>query len=336
MILNVMKKTKDTLGNKTALFGLVTGPLTLASHLRGTKLFIDMFRDTAYTDELIKYCTEVARTMSAYFIEGGMDLIAVVDPVISQISPRHMEKHFLAPFQSLFQFIGTKGVLSSMFVCGDATKNLELLCKSNPDSLFVDENIDMVPAKKITDQYNVLLGGNIPLTTTLLHGTQQDSMQYVIGLLDSLDHDNLAIAPGCDVPYDCPPENFIGVQQAIHEPESVRQLLKNYEASTDEIQVDLPNYDALEYALIEVYTIDSLSCAACGYMKSAAMDMYKHFSEKKIKVVEHKSTEKETFYRLKKLGIKHLPSILINGKLAFESIIPNQEELKKTIQNSLK
>ncbi len=41
-------------------------------------------------------------------------------------------------------------------------------------------------AKQITDRYNITIEGNIPLTTRMLFGTQQDNMKYILDLVDSL------------------------------------------------------------------------------------------------------------------------------------------------------
>ncbi len=231
LILDVMRRMKQIVGEKTALFGLVTGPFTLASHLRGTDIFLDSIDHPDFLTELLTYTQQVALRMSDYYIEAGMDVIAVVDPLISQISPRHF-RHFMSePFRAVFDYLRSKNVFSSFFVCGDATKNIEVMCQTNPDSIFIDENIDMVAAKQITDRYNVTLGGNIPLTTCMLLGTQQDNMAYVLDLLDKLDHRNLVIAPGCDMPYDVPIENVIGVMRAVRETEHTRQILKNYQST---------------------------------------------------------------------------------------------------------
>ena len=167
--------------------------------------------------------------MAEYYVQAGMDVIAVVDPLISQISPNHFEEFMAKPFTQLFDKIRELGAKSSFFVCGDATRNIEVMCKSNPDSISVDENVNLLEAKKITDKYNIVIGGNIPLTTIMLHGTQQDNMKYVIDLLDNMDNkDNFVLAPGCDMPYDCPIENAIGVAQSVLETEKVREMVKNY------------------------------------------------------------------------------------------------------------
>ncbi len=51
---------KIAVGDHTALYGLVTGPFTLASHLRGTDIFLDTVDDPDFLRDLVFYCTEVA------------------------------------------------------------------------------------------------------------------------------------------------------------------------------------------------------------------------------------------------------------------------------------
>lgn len=335
IILDVMKFMKETIGEDTALFGLVCGPLTLASHLRGTDFFMDMIEDPEYTIGLLKYTSSVVKRVCNFYLEAGMDVIGIVDPLVSQISPRHFKKLLLADYKDIFSYIKSCGAYSSFFVCGDATRNIRPMCETKPDAIFVDENIDMVAAKEITDEYDIILGGNIPLTTTMLYGSQQDNMKYVVDLLDKLSYKNLVIAPGCDMPYDIPLENTVAVQQAVREPVEVRKILENYTKVDSLPEVDLPDYENLGKPLIEVFTIDSATCAACTYMYGAAADAKSHYG-KNIDIAEYKSTELEGIARARKLGIKNLPCILINGKLKFSSIIPNREELFEEIEAVIK
>ncbi|MFN2145863.1 MAG: uroporphyrinogen decarboxylase family protein, partial [Anaerolineales bacterium] len=228
VILEAMRRMKTALGETTALYGLVTGPFTLASHLRGTDIFLDGIDHPDYLSSLLAYTTGIVCQVSDLYQEAGMDVIAVVDPLVSQVSPRHFARFLSEPFSRVFDHLSSREVLSSFFVCGDATKNIEGMCQTGPDSISVDENIMMADAKVITDRYNITLGGNIPLTTRLLLGNQQDNMQYVLELLDTLGHTNLVISPGCDMPFDTPPGNVVGVFQAVRDPESTRLALANY------------------------------------------------------------------------------------------------------------
>ncbi len=331
MVLSAMRRMKEAVGETTALYGLICGPFTLASHLRGNDIFMDMFDDEDYVKELLAYCTECGKRMSDMFLDAGMDVIAVVDPLVSQISSEHFEEFLSEPFTDLFAHIRKKGAFSSFFVCGNATRNIEVMCKTKPDSLSVDENVDIMAAKAITDKYNVAIGGNIPLTSVMLHGTQQDNMKYVVDMLAKLpENRNFIVAPGCDMPYDVPIENSIGVAQAVLETETVRTMIQNYVPATFDIDVELPDYEKLEKPLVEVFTLDSATCAACTYMMGAANVAKETFGDK-IDMVEYKFTLKENIARCVKMGVKNLPSIYINGKLKFSSIIPSKEELESAI-----
>ena len=332
MILRVMRWMKEAVGDTTALYGLICGPFTLATHLRGNDIFMDMYDDEDAVAEFLDYCNAVAKKMAEYYIEAGMDVIAVVDPLISQISSDHFEQFMHKPFSELFAHIRSLGALSSFFVCGDATRNIEVMCKTGPDAVSIDENVDILAAKRITDRYNIAIGGNIPLTTVMLHGNQQDNMKFVVELLNSIeDKKNFILSPGCDMPYEVPVENVIGVAQALYETDSVREMLKNYVAEDDTIDVELPDYEHLKKPLMEVFTLDSATCAACTYMMGAANEAKETFGDA-IDMVEYKFTVKENIARCKKMGVPNLPSIYINGKLKFRSLVPSKEELEAAIR----
>lgn len=335
-VLDVMSRMKEAVGDTTALYGLICGPFTLASHLRGNNLFTDMFDFETETADLFAFCNRVCMKMTDYYVEAGMDVIAIVDPLISQISTAHFEQYMSEPYTELFTYIRNKGVFSSFFVCGDATRNIEVMCKTNPDSISVDENVNLLAAKEITDKYNVAIGGNIPLTSVMLLGNQQDNMKFTVELLDSVkDKKNFILAPGCDMPYDCPIENSIGVAQAALETDSVREMVKNYQSEEiDTSNVVLPDYENLKKPLVEVFTLDSAQCAACTYMMGAANGAVETFGDA-IDMVEYKFTLKENIARCVKMGVSNLPSMYINGELKFCSIIPTKEELENAINEAI-
>jgi uroporphyrinogen decarboxylase len=332
MVLDTMRAMKARVGDHTALYGLVTGPFTLASHLRGTEIFMDMFDRKDYLTELLAFCTIAAARVADYYREAGMDVIAVVDPLVSQISPKHFTQFLSSEFTHLFSHIRELGAFSSFFVCGDATKNIEVMCLTAPDCIAVDENINLANAKQITDRYAITIEGNIPLTTRMLFGTQQDNMKFILDLVDSLAPQggvpqNLIISPGCDMPYDIPVENVVGAMQAIRDPESARLMVASYQAGELDLgAVVLPDYKSLKRPLLEVFTLDSATCPACGYMVNAALRACNELAGR-VDMVEYKITQPENVARLVKLGIKNLPSIMINGDLKFSSLIPSNREL---------
>ena len=130
LVLDVTRRIKKAVGDRTALYGLFCGPYTLASHLRGTNFFRDARQHPEYVKELMAYTTELGLQMADFYLEEGVDVIVPVDPVVSQISPTHFKNFVFEPYAKIFGHIRNKGAFSSFFVCGNATHILELMCQT--------------------------------------------------------------------------------------------------------------------------------------------------------------------------------------------------------------
>ncbi len=337
LVLETARKLKDQVGEHTAIYGLLCGPFTLASHLRGSNIFMDMALRPDYVKALVAYCNRIAIRMADLYIAAGCDVIAPVDPLISQISPKHFDLFCAEGYSEMFKHIREKGRFSSFFVCGNAIKNIEVMCKTDPDCISVDENLDMVSAKQITDRYDITIAGNIPLTTIMLYGNQQDNMKFVVDLMDKFDDKrNLIVSPGCDMPYNVPVANGIAATQAVHDPKTARNLVANYQnvSITEGIDVDLPDYEKLDRPLVELFSLDPVACAACTYMLAALEGAKKVMDPSEADWGDYRYNKLEDIARMQKVGVKNLPSIYINGKLVYDSIIPSVDELVKRIRES--
>ena len=329
IVLEATRRMKEAVGDDTALYGLVCGPLTLSSHIRGTKIFTDMRKRPESVHGFMRFAANVACAMADYYLDAGADIIAVVDPLVSQISNKFFNLFLLDEYKRIFDHIREKGAFSAHFVCGDATRQIESMCQAGPDSIHVDENVDLVAAKEITDQYNVALGGNLPLTTTMLFGSQQDNMKAVIDELDAIeDHTNLIVSPGCDMPYAVPAENAIGAAQACLRPDDTRKMLENYTAGSafDLDAIEIPDYPNLDKVLIECFTLDPDQCAACTYMVNSVLDAYDDIKEDADYKV-YRYNIKEDVARTMKMGLSKLPTMVIDGVPKFVSIIPSRQEI---------
>lgn len=318
-----------------ALYGLITGPFTLALHLKGTKIFTDMFDYPGEVKELLAFCTNVAKSMAAMYIEAGCDVIASVDPMTSQISPRAF-KNFVLPYATeLFDDIRQRNAFSSFFVCGHAQKNLEVMCQSGPDNVCVDENIPLDFVKGVAQKHGVSFGGNLQLTVVLLMGSEDDVRRHTLETLDLGGDSGYILAPGCDLPYRVPPANLRAVAELVHDPyqrDVARKLLeKQQEVKT---RLDLRDYGQASKVVVDVITLDSEACAPCQYMVEAVRDVADYFGDL-ILWREHKIKEKEAVEFMLGLMVKNVPTICIDGEIRFVSIIPPKEELIKAIQDRI-
>ncbi len=77
---------------------------------------------------------------------------------------------------------------------------------------------------------------------------------------------------------------------------------------------------------IDVLTLDSVQCAACGYMMESIAAMPGEIQEM-IEYQEWSIKNKEGIGKFLELQGKVLPTICIEKDLVFESIIPQYEEL---------
>jgi len=222
IILNAMRRLKSEIGSDVALFGLLTGLLTLAYHLRGPKLFYDISEAPDYLRALLSYTTQVAKTITDLYVAAGMDVIGVIEPVTSQVSPRTFTDFLSQNYHTLFNHIELKGAKSMLHICGNAEKIIEPMCQTGTNTISLDENVDFSAVKPITDRYNVVLQGNIPIVSCMLPGQPQDVMAYVVKMLQGLpDQHNLILSPGCDLPYDTPTENVAAAFDALCQRESL-------------------------------------------------------------------------------------------------------------------
>jgi len=69
-------------------------------------------------------------------------------------------------------------------------------------------------------------------------------------------------------------------------------------------------------------------------MLSAAQRACKEL-DGQVDLMEYRITNPENVARMLKLGIRNLPSILINGELKFSSLIPSNRELVEEIRKHI-
>ncbi len=317
-----------------ALYGLVTGPFTLALHLMGTDIFMKLFEAPDEVNEVMAFCTKVANKMSEYLIDAGCDIIAVVDPMTSQIDPMTFES-FVTPYCSeIFSYVREKGKLSSFFVCGHAQQNIEAMCNCKPDNVSIDENIPLDFVKEIALKKGISFGGNMKLTVVLLMGDEDDSRENAMECLDMGGKKGFILAPGCDLPMDTPPANIKAVSELVHDPykqDIVRELDKK--ESTLEI-LNMKDYGQADKVIVDIITLDSESCAPCQYMVEAVKRVAPQF-DGVVEWREHAIKKMDAVTFMSSLMVKNIPTICIDGKIEFVSQIPPKAELVAAIQKRI-
>ncbi len=317
-----------------ALYGLITGPFTLALHLLGTDIFMMLFEAPDEVNRVMAFCTRVGRQMAEYYMDAGCDVIAVVDPMTSQIDPDTFET-FVTPFVSeIFEHIRSRDKLSSFFVCGHAQQNIEAMCDCRPDNISIDENIPLDFVKEIALRKGISFGGNLKLTVVLLMGTPDDCREHALECLDLGGEKGFILAPGCDLPRDTPVENLKAVSELVRDPyqQDVVRTLEKRESSLEVF--NMKDYGQSEKVIVDIITLDSESCAPCQYMVEAVRRIAPYF-EGVVEWREHAIKKMEAVSFMSSLMVKNIPTICIDGKIAFVSKIPPERDLIAAIQKRI-
>jgi MtaA/CmuA family methyltransferase len=317
-----------------ALYGLITGPFTLALHLLGTEVFMQMFTNKDYLHKLMKYCNRVCKSMTTYYKEAGCDIIAVVDPMTSQVSPDQF-KEFISEYETeLFDFIKLSGAFSSFFVCGHAKHNIQVMCDCQPDNISIDENIPLDYVRDICTTMGISFGGNLQLTATLLMGTPEECEWDALKCMDLGGNKGFILAPGCDLAYATPTENLKAVTELVFD--TYRQdIVRTMEAKKIDVAlIDKTVYSSSDKVIIDVITLDSSSCAPCQYMLEAAKRACEEFGDK-VTLNERSIKTREGLEFLTAIGAKNIPTLCIDGEVTFVSNIPPVNEIKKVIESKI-
>ncbi|QGY42101.1 uroporphyrinogen decarboxylase [Maribellus comscasis] len=316
-----------------ALYGLITGPFTLALHLLGTEIFMKLFEDPEYVGELMDFCTDVGIKFSEMLLDAGCDIIAVVDPMTSQIDPESFET-FVTPYvKKIFDFVRLKKKFSSFFVCGHAQQNIEVMCDCKPDNISIDENIPLDYVKDIALQKGISFGGNLKLTSVLLLGSEIDSKKEAVSCLDRGGEKGFILAPGCDLPMNTTIENLQAVTEMVYD-DYARQVTRKMEHTSSHDPKSLDGHFKDGKVVVDIITLDSASCAPCQYMVEAVQHASSNFGEKVI-VNEHKIKDIDGIRMMMALGVKNVPTTCINGKVEFISQIPPKSEIIRAIKKAL-
>jgi len=330
-ILNAIRRLKAE-QHDVALYGLVTGPFTLALHLKGSNLLMAMHDEPEEVQELLRFCTQAAKTMARLYIEAGCDVIASVDPMTSQLSPRAFQQ-FVAPHATdLFAEIRQKRAFSSFFVCGHAQRNVEVMCQCRPDNVCVDENIPLDFVKEVSQRYGVSFGGNLQLTVMLLMGSEEAVRRHVRETMTLGGTIGYILAPGCDLPWGVPAANLSAISEVIHHAARQPSLpQRTGHAQETDVMEDGQNASTGNNIEVDVITLASEASASSQYMLETVQEMVASFEETVV-VREHRIQENEAADFMLEIIVKNVPMICIDGEIEFTRIIPSRAQLIQAIE----
>jgi len=178
-----------------AMMGLICGPLTLASHLAGVRIFTDVYKHPDFAQEVLTYAGQVCEAAAKFYVEMGCDIIAIVDPVASQIRDTTFHEFVTPHCQPAIKVIHDADLTSSFFICGDCTRVMDEVCKLGTHGFAIDEQLNMNFIRDKAREYGLGFGGNLKLTLSLSLGLISPREDAIVSLAAGGSH-GYTFAPG--------------------------------------------------------------------------------------------------------------------------------------------
>ncbi len=178
-----------------ALMGLFCGPLTLASHLAGVRIFTDVYKKPDFAKEVCEFAGKIGELAAAFYAEMDSDIIAIVDPVASQIKSETFKKFVTPNCQGAIKAIHDADKTSSFFICGDCTKVMRDVCELGTHGFAIDEQLNMNFVRDMAREHNIGFGGNLKLTLALSLGLLSPREDAIVSLAAGGQH-GYTFAPG--------------------------------------------------------------------------------------------------------------------------------------------
>ena len=165
-----------------AMLGLLCGPLTLGAHLAGVRMFTDVIKNKDRANEILKFCGEVGAEAARIYRDMGCDIIAIVDPVSSQIRDKTFREFVTPNCQPAIKVIREADLTSTFFCCGDATTVVESIAQIGTDGFAIDEQLNLSYIRDVALKHGVGFGGNLKLTLALSLGILSPRDDAIVSL----------------------------------------------------------------------------------------------------------------------------------------------------------
>lgn len=196
-----------------AMVGLCCGPLTLASHLAGVRIFTDTHKNKGFAHEVLEFASRVSAAAAKFYGEMGCEIVGIVDPVASQIRPAIFDE-FVAPYvHPARDAIHEAGGTSIFLICGDCTKVLPNVCELGTHAFAIDEQLNLTMIRDMAIKRGMGFAGRLKLTLALSLGLISPREDTIANLAAGGSH-GFVLAAGCDIPYDVPAEHIDQVLEA--------------------------------------------------------------------------------------------------------------------------
>ncbi|MEK7353022.1 MAG: uroporphyrinogen decarboxylase family protein [Chloroflexota bacterium] len=140
-ILEATKRLNIIRGKEVAIIGLITGPLTLARHLKGETFVTDLNQGAEEAKKVIALAGNVGLKLCRTYCELGVDVIVIAEEMLGQIKPNQYQA-VAAPLRSIWNVARFYNVHSLLLSKGCHQEHIEPILALQSDGVALTGDID--------------------------------------------------------------------------------------------------------------------------------------------------------------------------------------------------
>ena len=144
---------------------------------------------------MCKFAGEVAAASAQFYADMGCEIIAIIDPVASQIRAATFAEFVTPNCQPAIEVIHAADRTSSFFICGDCTRVMDEVCTIGTHGFAIDEQLNLNFIRDKAIKYGLGFGGNLKLTLALSLGLLSPREDAIVSLAAG-GHQGYTFAPG--------------------------------------------------------------------------------------------------------------------------------------------
>jgi uroporphyrinogen decarboxylase len=201
VVLEATRRLKATLGRTTALAGVVTGPFTLAGHLRGRDFADDLDSEPEAARTVLELAKRVCLEVCKSYGELELDLIVLADSTLPRlpVGQLPLAVSVLGPLVNAIRFYNSVPLLLAHGCTSDAAG---LLSKIDVDGMVADGDLESELRQAMS---SCVVGHGIP--SSVLTGSKEALVAHVGESLKGGGKIPF-VSTDWQVPYETPPENM--------------------------------------------------------------------------------------------------------------------------------
>lgn len=160
VVIEATKRLNIIKGKDLAIIGLITGPLTLAGHLRGEGFLTELNQDPEEAMKVITLAGSIGLKLCRLYCELGVDVIVIAEEMLGQLPPGRCQAA-LAPLRSIWNVARFYSVHTLILSKGCTGEHLEPVLGLQADGLALSGDMDYKQVREAALKHNCCYSGSL-------------------------------------------------------------------------------------------------------------------------------------------------------------------------------